>query len=98
MDVVLLELLKFVGAPAATALGIMWLLRKVILPKANGNDRKEQLQRLDLALTNHFDQLRRDLTATLERQHELSRDDFRNALATLLMEQELGRLRASDKR
>lgn len=102
---VFVGLIKFVGAPAATALGIIWLLRKAIIPKANGaekaqteRDKQEALQHLDLTLTEHFDQLRRDLTTTVERQHELSRDDMRNALATLILEQELGRLRAGDKR
>lgn len=96
LDVVI-TLLKFVGAPAATALGFIILMRKAILPKINGKEKQESLQRLDLALTSHFDQLRRDLTTTIERQHELSRDDARNALTTHLLELELGRLRAGDK-
>lgn len=94
---VVVALLKYVGAPAATALGFIVLMRKAILPKANGKDRQDTAQRLDLALTTHFDQLRRDLTTTIERQHALSRDDARNALTTHLLELELGRLRAGDK-
>jgi len=90
---VFVALIKFVGAPAATAFGFIWLMRKAILPKANGKERRDALEHLDLTLTEHFDQLRRDLTTTIERQQQLSRDDMRNALGTLILEQELGRLR-----
>jgi hypothetical protein len=102
---VIVTLVKLVGAPAVMFFGFVWVFRRLLLPKQNGaakahdeQEKKEALQHLDLTLTTHFDQLRRDLTTTVERQHELSRDDLRNALATLLLEQELGRLRGGDKR
>lgn len=94
---VIVDLIKFVGAPAATALGILWLMRKVILPKANGKERNATIDHLDLRLTVHFDQLRDDLKQAIENQHKTSRDDMRNALTTQLLELELGRLRAGDK-
>lgn len=106
---VIAELVKFVGAPTATALGIVWLLRKAILPKANGtavtkavvealhDGQKDLLHHIDIENTEHFDQLRRDLTTTIERQQQLTRDDLRNALATMTLELTLDRLREGDK-
>jgi hypothetical protein len=104
MDVIV-TLVKLVGAPTVMFFGFVWVFRRLLLPKQNGaakndadKEKREALQHLDLTLTTHFDQLRRDLSTTVERQHELSRDDMRNALSTMLMEMELGRLRAGDKR
>jgi hypothetical protein len=71
---VFVALIKFVGAPAATAFGFIWLMRKAILPKANGASQaaqtKEIVQHLDTKLTGHFDQLRRDLSITIQRETE----------------------------
>lgn len=102
-------LLKFVGAPAVIALSILWTVRRWILPKANGaalgkvvtevlaSGQKDLLHHIDVENTEHFDQLRRDLTTTIENQQKLTRDDLRNALATMTLELELGRLREGDK-
>lgn len=106
-----LELLKAVGVPALSVIGTIWLYKKLIEPKVNGRTNeelqaltaavamgfKEMLQAQDTNLTRAFDQLRRDLTTTIEHQAERSRDDQRNALTTLLLEQELGKLRGGDK-
>lgn len=103
------QLLKIVGAPVAVALGVVWLIRKSVLPKANGPalakvvtevlaaGQKDLLHHIDIENTEHFDQLRRDLTTTIENQQKLTRDDLRNALATMTLELELGRLREGDK-
>lgn len=85
---VVTQLLKYVGAPAFTALGFIWLFRKVILPKANGKQAEEQtkeiLYKLDAALTDHFDQLRRDLETKIEKTME-------NRLTAYLFQSELER-------
>jgi hypothetical protein len=106
-----MEIVKTVGVPALQVLGIMWFLKKFVLSSSNGEHTKEiaanvattlvTAQRLneqhnDLERTKHFDQLRRDLTTTIERQAELSRDDFRNAIATMFLEQQLERRRERD--
>lgn len=59
------ELVRMVGAPAATA--TLWILiyHKFIAPK-NGGETKEILHHLDMALTKGFDQLRRDLEVKVE--------------------------------
>lgn len=111
MDPVGIELVKSIGAPALSVLGTLWFYRKFIEPKANGKTTDEiraltdslavqfktMTQAQDLSRTEHFDQLRRDLTTTIEKQQQLTRDDLRNALATMTLELELGRLREGDK-
>lgn len=64
-----LELVKSVGAPALAVLGTIWLYKKLIEPKANGAN-KELLHKFDIALTDGFDQLRRDLTTTIQKETE----------------------------
>lgn len=111
MDPIGLELVKSIGAPSLAVLGTLWFYRKFIEPKANGKttdeitalkdslagEFKSMQQSQDLSRTEHFDQLRRDLTTTIENQQKLTRDDLRNALATMTLELELGRLREGDK-
>lgn len=107
----LTDLVKTVGVPLAQLLIAVLLVKKYVMPQANGKSDEgvkaltetmagqfrhlEQAQ--DLTVTAHFDQLRRDLTTTIERQEQLTRDDLRNALATMTLELELGRLREGDK-
>lgn len=105
------ELIKTLGVPLAQLLIAVILIKKYVMTPANGKATddlktltegvagafKGMMQAQDLSRTQHFDQLRRDLTTTIEKQAQLSRDDLRNALGTLLLEQELGRLRAGDK-
>ena len=45
-------------------------------------------QHLDLEITQHFDQLRRDLTTTIERAHERSDKQNADAMQRLLLEME----------
>lgn len=89
---VLKQLLVFVGAPAATALGFIWFLRKAVLPKTNGITqaafdafKKDLLYHIDIETTEHFDQLRRDLTTTIEKTLE-------DRLTAYLFRQELDRV------
>lgn len=92
-------LLKTVGAPAATFFMFVLVFRKLLLPKANGAaaarleitakelaeaQTKEMLYRMDVAMTDHFDQLRRDLEAKIEKTME-------NRLTAYLFRQELDR-------
>lgn len=108
----LLDIIKTVGAPVAQVLVIIWFLKKYVMPNGDTKEtlkeiaattattlitaQKQNEQHQDLERTKHFDQLRRDLTTTIERQAEASRDDFRNALATMFLEQQLERRRERD--
>lgn len=55
-------LFKFVGAPAAIALGIMWFARRWIIPKANGEQREAQQAAADA----HYEALRDHITASFK--------------------------------
>jgi len=79
-----IELIKTIGAPVATALGSIYFYHKFIAAKANEHDTKEILYKLDMALTGHFDQLRRDLEVKIEKTME-------NRLTAYLFRQELDR-------
>lgn len=110
-DPIVTELVKTIGVPLAQLLIAVVLIKKYVMPQANGKsdeglalltktmagEFKHLEQAQDLTVTEHFDQLRRDLTTTIERQEQLTRDDLRNALATMTLELELGRLREGDK-
>ncbi len=74
-----IELLKTIGA-----LGSIYFYHRFIAGKANGKDSQEILFRIDIALTSHFDQLRRDLEAKIEKTME-------NRLTAYLFRQELDR-------
>lgn len=63
------ELVRVIGAPAATATLWVLLYHKFIAPKANGAN-KELLHKFDMVLTDGFDQLRRDLTTTIQKETE----------------------------
>lgn len=88
-------LLKNIGAPATTFFLFVLVFRKLLIPKANGKQQeqlkdvvetqtKEMLYRLDVAMTEHFDQLRRDLEAKIEKTME-------NRLTAYLFQSELER-------
>lgn len=107
----LTDLVKTLGIPLAQLLIAVILIKKYVMPGANGKtdaglkdltetlagEFKHMTQAQDLTATQQFDQLRRDLTTTIEQQQKLTRDDLRNALATMTLELELGRLREGDK-
>lgn len=63
------ELVRLIGAPAATATLWVLLYHKFIAPKANGLS-KDLVHRLDSTMTQGFDQLRRDLTTTIQKETE----------------------------
>ena len=78
-DPAFLEVLKTVGAPVATALGSIYFYHKFIAPKVStekeireqhDHNTQEILFKLDLALTEHFDQLRRDLEHKIDKSIE----------------------------
>jgi hypothetical protein len=84
----LVDLIKLVGAPAVMFFGFVWVFRKLLLPKQNGQNgtalaaenviqtealkeyadaqTRELKHHLDMAVTQHFDQLRRDLERKIE--------------------------------
>jgi len=84
----LVDLIKLVGAPAVMFFGFVWVFRRLLLPKQNGQNGKaiaaentvqtaalkdytdaqtrEIKHHLDMAVTQHFDQLRRDLERKIE--------------------------------
>ena len=66
MEPALKYLLETVGLPVVTALGAIYFYAKHLAPKANGRDLTTLTQHLDLKLTQHFDQLRRDLETKIE--------------------------------
>jgi len=90
----LVDLIKLVGAPAVMFFGFVWVFRRLLLPKQNGQNGKalaaenhlqtekfreytdaqtrELKHHLDMAVTQHFDQLRRDLERKIERSTETS--------------------------
>jgi hypothetical protein len=85
---VIVTLVKLVGAPAVMFFGFVWVFRRLLLPKQNGQNGKalaaenhlqtekfrdytdaqtrELKHHLDMAVTQHFDQLRRDLERKIE--------------------------------
>lgn len=86
-DPIILELVKMVGVPLAQVLGALWFIRKYVLAPANGAQSKEiavavaerlaasqrgAAQHQDAILTEQFDQLRRDLSTTIEKATENS--------------------------
>lgn len=83
---VFLKLVETVGAPAAIALGWIWLYHK-----NTGKVTKEITQHLDMALTKHFDQLRRDLETKIENTVE-------NKLHAYFLQLDLDRARGREKR
>lgn len=89
VDSGVMEWLKVVGAPVATALGSIYFYHKFIASK-NGQDTKEILFRIDMAMTEHFDQLRRDLEAKIEKTME-------NRLTAYLFRQELERPKKGER-
>lgn len=111
---VVLELIKSIGAPAATAMGFIWLHYRFIAPRhKNGSitpealqqaiadgvaealaaSRKDTTQHLDLALTQNFHWLLRDLEAKIGREHAETRKDWTNALQRFMFDLELFVLR-----
>ena len=99
-DSIVLRVMDTVGVPVTVLLGLYvydrWILTKKM---GNGPNAKEVTQHLDLVLTAHFDQLRRDLATTIERAHESTQKDTRNALTQHLLDLELsgyGRMRRKD--
>jgi hypothetical protein len=88
------DLIKMIGAPAVMFFVFVWVFRKLLLPKQNGQQGKvvaaendlqtvkfreytdaqtrELKHHLDMAVTQHFDQMRRDLTTTIEKATENS--------------------------
>jgi hypothetical protein len=88
------DLIKMVGAPAVMFFVFVWVFRKLLIPKQNGQNSRalavenaiqtadfekytdaqtrELKHHLDSAVTQHFDQLRRDLTTTIEKATENS--------------------------
>jgi hypothetical protein len=68
-----------------------YLLATKLRSKADGPDTssKELSQAIDLQLTEGFDQLRRDLTTTSERQHTELLKEWNNALQRFMLELEI---------
>lgn len=88
------ELIKLVGVPLAQVLGILWFLKKYVIPPTPTEEQQKaalaemtvnvtaklasQLEvafdanekHQDLVRTEHFDQLRRDLSTTIEKATE----------------------------
>lgn len=85
----LLEALaKYAGQPVAL-LAILYGYDRFIARKRNGPSTKDLLRDLDMALTGHFDQLRRDLSTTIERASDQGAKSMENAITTLLLNMEL---------
>lgn len=82
----LAEIAKVIGAPTAIAFAAVWFYAKHLAPKANGKETKEITQHLDLKLTGHFDQLRRDLETKIEKTVE-------SKLTAYFLQLELDRVR-----
>lgn len=105
----LLDVIRTIGAPLAQVLIIIWFLKKYVMPNGDTKETLKEIaettattlitaqkaneQHQDLERTRHFDQLRRDLTMTIENQAKLSRDDVRSAVSALFLRQDLERLR-----
>ena len=89
------KLLTEIGAPVATALGAIYFYHRFIMPKAvvkNGEESsKDLLHHFDMAITEHFDQLRRDLEVKIEK-------TVQNGLTAYLLESELRRGRRKEDR
>jgi hypothetical protein len=90
----ILKIIELMG-PAATILLLLYLYDRIFFrkrAKENGghNGRsKEITQHLDLAMTEHFDQLRRDLETKIQQEAVATRQDHRNALHQLVLDLEL---------
>lgn len=65
---------------------------------AEAADTTPLAQHLDFTLTGMFDQLRRDLTRTIERAHELGQKEAANTMQRFLLELELFVKGPSDER
>lgn len=57
--------------------------------KALAIQREAMRQHLDIIITEHFDQLRRDLETKIGNEHKTTRDDWTNALSRFMLELEL---------
>lgn len=100
--------IALLGLMGWTALGAIKLWRELHGDRSSRRQPKDEITAealaenlqhdIDRQLTDAFDQLRRDLTTTIERQHQLSRDDFRDVVLKTLLEQEVERLRGRRKR
>lgn len=86
------DMLK-IGGPAATTLAWIFIYHKFIAPKGNGQNTTEILFKLDLALTEHFDQLRRDLEAKISSLEGRVLKTLEDRLTVYLFRQELDRPR-----
>ena len=65
------KILDLLVSPA-TSVAAIYFYDRFIARKRNGPDTKEVLHNLDRKLTEHFDQLRRDLSTTIEKASENS--------------------------
>ena len=91
MEPVLKYILETVGVPVVTALGAIYFYAKVLAPKSNGKELTVITQHLDLKLTQHFEQLRRDLETKIEKTVE-------SKLTAYFLQMELDRSRERRKR
>lgn len=86
---VLAKVLDLLVSPA-TSIAAIYFYDRFIASKRNGGvSAKEISQHLDLALTKHFDWLRRDLETKIGNEHDVTRKDWTNALSRFMLELEL---------
>lgn len=84
------KLLTLLATPA-TSIAVIYFYDRFIARKRNGPsvNVKELTQHLDLTITEHFDQLRRDLETKISKEHDSTRKDWENALQRFLLDLEL---------
>lgn len=83
----------------ATSIAAIYFYDRFIASKRNGGvSTKELSQHLDLALTKHFDWLRRDLETKIGKEHDDTRKDWTNALQRFMLDLELFVLRGTKPR
>lgn len=93
------KLLDLLVSPA-TSIAAIYFYDRFIARKRNGVPLKDVAETvtkdvahgLDLALTTHFDQLRRDLSSTIERATDQGAKGMENAITKLLLQDALRRL------
>jgi hypothetical protein len=87
---VLSKILDLLVSPA-TSIAAIYFYDRFVARKRNGggNTTKEIAQHLDLALTRHFDWLRRDLETKISKEHEDTRKEWTNSLQRFLLDLEV---------
>jgi len=90
------ELLKLIGIPGTivallglmgwTGLGAIKLWRELRGDRGHAADLTPLLQHLDLTVTEHFDQLRRDLETKIQTETRSAAKNIRNGLTIMLLQ------------